>query len=295
VTEFGTVAFGGIVGNEKISSTNMGKHCRVKSGAFLEYENRIASLFLNASARIDYYSTFKTHFSPSLNLGYEFFKGFSVRAGAAESFRVPTFTELYYSTAANKGNPGLQPETAWNYETGLNYSMKGASASATVFLRNTKKIIDWTRKSPASAWQAENIGEFDMYGVESRLRVEFEKFIETGFLKNMTLRYAFLEAPTKKGITSKYVLEYLKHNLTTSLECALPFGITEELNFAFRKRIGSEKYFLLDLVTYKDVELKKGKVNLFLKLSNVLNTKYCEQGDIKMPGFAAFAGASVKF
>jgi len=294
-TEFGTVVFGGLVGNEKISSTNMGKHRRVKSGAFLEYENRIANLFLNASARVDYYSTFKTHFSPSLNLGYALFPELTIRAGAAESFRVPTFTELYYSTAANKGNPGLQSEKAWNYEAGLNYTSEGASVFATVFLRNTKKIIDWMRKSPSSAWQAENIGEFDMYGVESRLKLELEKFIETGFLKSVTLRYAFLEGPSKKGITSKYVLEYLKHNLITNLECALPFGITEELNFSFRKRQGYEKYFLLDLITYKDVEFKKGKANLFLKLSNVFNTEYCEQGEIKMPGFAAFAGAGVEF
>ena len=295
VTKLGTLAFGGLIGSEKISSTNLGKHRRVKGGAFLEYENRISNLFLNASARIDYYSTFKTHFSPAINLGYELFQGFSVRAAAAESFRVPTFTELYYSTAANKGNPGLKPETAWNYEAGMDYTAKDVSASATVFLRNTKKIIDWTRKSPSKAWQAENVGEFDIYGLESRLGLELDKFMETGPLKVLTVRYAFLESSNKKGITSKYVLEYLKHNLTATLECALPFGFSEELNFAFRKRQGREKYFLLDMVTYKDVELKKGKANLFLKFSNVFNTEYCEQDDIKMPGFAAFVGAGVEF
>ncbi len=311
VTGFGTVAFGGLIGNEKISSTSMGRHCRVKSGAFLEYENRLANLFLNASARIDYYSTFKTHFSPSVNLGYELFPGFSIRAGAAESFRVPTFTELYYSTSANKGNPGLRPETAWNYEAGFNYEGEDTSVliSATVFLRNTKKVIDWTRKTPSRVWQAENIGEFDMYGAESRLKLKFanlshcssgtgiplQQWDRWNFVKSIILRYAFLESPDRKGIVSKYVLEYLKHNLTATFECAFPFGITEEINLAFRKRIGREKYFLLDLVTYKDVELKKGKMNLFVKISNVFNTEYCEQGDIKMPGLAVFGGASLKF
>ncbi|MGB2706092.1 MAG: TonB-dependent receptor [Candidatus Omnitrophota bacterium] len=287
-TGFGNVAFGALVGNEKISSTNLGKHHRVKSGAFLEYENRVEDLFLSASARIDYYSTFKTHFSPSLNLGYALFPELTVRAGWAGSFRVPTFTELYYSTVANKGNPNLKPEKAWNYETGLNYASDAISGSATVFLRNTEKIIDWTRKSPTSAWQAENIGEFDIYGVESSFKLELD-------VCNLSLRYAFLEGLDKKGIISKYVLEYLKHNLNACLEYKLPFGFREEVNFAFRKRIGSEKYFLLDLITYKDVELAKGKMNLFLKLSNVFNTEYCEQGDIKMPGFAIFGGGSVQF
>lgn len=294
-TGFGNVVFGASLGSEEVSSTNLGEHYRIKESAFLEYENRFSNFLLNASCRMDYYSTFGFEFCPSCNIGYEVFPGFAVRAGAARAFRAPTFTDLYYSSVANKGNPDLNPEEAWTYDAGFNYTGPGITLSGTIFLRNTENAIDWTRTSASSAWKAENIGEFDMYGMESSFTLELGKFMDAPFLKSVTLKYGYLEGLDKKGVTSKYVLEYLKHNLNLSFECELPFGFTQEIGLAFRKRMGSEKYFLLDSVIYKDVELKKGKMTFFVKLSNILDTEYSEQGDIEMPGMALFGGASVKF
>jgi len=98
-------------------------------------------------------------------------------------------------------------------------------------------------------------------------------------------------------IVDEYIdaLEYLKHNLGVNLECNLPFGITEEFDFYFRKRIGSEKYFLMDTTLYKDTELKKGNMLLFLKLTNIFNVAYTEENEVKMPGFGLSAGGTVKF
>ena len=244
---------------------------------------------------MDYYSTFGFEFSPSVNVGYKVLPVFTIKGGAARAFRAPTFTDLYYSSVANKGNPDLKPEKAWIYDVGFDYTLPGAVISGAIFLRNTEDVIDWTREGSSTAWQAENIGEFDMYGMEGSLKVEFEKLIKTSPLKTMTVKYGYLEGLDKKGITSKYVLEYLKHNLNINMEYVLPFGITNELVLSFRKRIGKEEYLLLDSTFYKDIELKKGKITLFTKLDNIFNTAYSEQGDIGMPGFGIFAGASAKF
>ena len=197
------MVFGGGVGNEEISSTNLGDRSRTKVNAFLEYERRVLGFIVNANGRWDHYSTFGSEFSPSVNVGYEVFPYFTLRSGVAYAFRAPTFTELYYSSPANRGNPDLKPEKAWLYEAGFNYAANGITASGTAFLRNTEKAIDWTRETATSTtWQAENIGEFDIYGLEGLLNLD-----------NMTLKYTYLEALDKKGFISKYVLEYLKHNL----------------------------------------------------------------------------------
>ena len=294
-TDLGRIASGVGVGCEDISSTNLNEHYRIKNSAFIEYENRILNFLVNTSARLEYYSTFGFELSPAFNVGYEIFPSLTVRGGVARAFRAPTFTELYYSTVANKGNPDLKPENAWNYEVGIDYTTPIVNASSTIFLRNTKHIIDWTRESPSSAWQAENIGEFDMYGVEASLKLDIEKLSDKTPLKSAYLKYAYLQGLDKKGVTSKYVLEYLKHNLSAGLRWKLPFGFTEELNFAFRKRIGSEKYFLLDSTIHRDIKLRKGKATFFVKLSNIFNTGYSEGGDIKMPGFAVFGGMDVRF
>ncbi|MBL7155874.1 MAG: TonB-dependent receptor [Candidatus Omnitrophica bacterium] len=294
-TSIGNVSFGVVVGNEDISSTSLGSHYRIKNGSFLGYESRFGNLLLDARCRLDYYSTFGLQFSPSLRLGYEITPNFFLKGGAGRAFRVPTFTELYYSSPANIGNPDLKPETGWTYDTGLSYKTRGMILSGTIFLRNTEGVIDWTRRAPQDAWRTENIGDFDIYGIETSFTFEFEEFIKSAPLKSIALKYAYLESTDKKGITSKYVLEYLKHNLTALLKCELPFGFTQEINFSFRKRIGSKRYFLLDSTIYKDVGLKKGKMTCFVKLSNIFDTRYKEQGEVEMPGFAVFGGGSVKF
>ena len=208
---------------------------------------------------------------------------------------MPTFTELYYRSPANMGNPNLKPEKSWTFDAGLNCNANGMDLKGTVFLRKTEDLIDWTRNNAMGIWQVQNLGEFDMYGLESSLKLDFDKFIKELPLKTVTVKYAYLEALDKKGITSKYVLEYLKHNLNFNFYFELPFGFKEELDFSFRKRIGSKEYFLLNSVLSKDIDLKHAVLNVFLRLDNIFDTDYEEMGDIKMPGRAIFAGASIKF
>jgi len=94
---------------------------------------------------------------------------------------------------------------------------------------------------------------------------------------------------------SKYVLEYLKDDLNLRLESIVPCGFKEYFDFRLKKRIGSEHYFLFDSVIARPIDLGKSNMNLFLRLDNIFNTAYSEQGDIEMPGRAIYAGASVEF
>lgn len=292
---FGSAAYGAGAGAETIESTNLGNRSRVKANAFLEYEARILNFLLNTGIRFDYYSTFKDEFSPALGVAYELLPGFSVRARAAHAFRVPTFTELYYRTPANIGNPNLEPETAWNYEVGAEIKKEFFYVKTDVFLRDSSGVIDWTRAVPTSLWRAENIGEFNIYGVEVFFGLDFEKIYGKNFFKKFDLKYSYLESTEKKGIISKYVLEYLKHDLNLRLECNLPFGFKEYFDFRFKKRVGSDHYFLFDSVITRPVKLGNNSMNLFIRLDNIFNTAYCEQGDIEMPGRAIYGGASVEF
>lgn len=285
-TPLGEAAFGAAVGSEEISSTNLGGHSRVKTSAFMEYEKRISKFFVNLAGRFDGYSTFSPQFSPSVNAGFDISPHFTVRSGVVRAFRAPTFTDLYYRSAANIGNNSLEPETAWTYDVGIDFAVRGLSASGSVFLRNTEDAIDWTREAPTGPWQAENIGEFDMLGLETSLALDFPK---------LTVKYSYLEGLDKKGITSKYYLEYLKHNLALHLEYGLPYEISHHADFIFRKRAGQDGYFLMDSGIYKDVEFENIKATLFIKLNNIFDTNYTGQDNAEMPGFAAFAGARAQF
>ncbi len=288
-TGFGDIALGAGTGVEDITSTNLGDHCRIKQSVFIEYEKKFFDLLVNASTRFDYYSTFGFEFSPSVGFGYEIFPNFVIRGAAARGFRAPTFTELYYSSPANKGNADLKPEKSWTYEAGFNYNKGSVKASGSFFLRNTERIIDWTRKSAKSVWQSENIGQFDLYGVECFLKFDFNS------LANITFKYAYLESLDKKGIVSKYVTAYLKHNLNIGLECNLPFGFESRTDFSFRERSGNNGYFLFNSAIYRNITMNRVRFNLFFRIDNILNTKYEEERNLKMPPRAFFAGIDMKF
>lgn len=294
-TSLGDIVIGETLGGESMESTSMDNRDRLKGSVFAEYENKFSKLSVNCTARIDYYSTFGFEFSPSANLSYEIFSNLSVRSGISRAFRAPSFTDLYYRSAANIGNEDLNPETAWVYDTGINYKSDGLEASAGIFLRDAENIIDWTRASSSNPWQAQNIGKFDMYGLETSLGADFDKFMPGIWLKKAVIKYGYLEGLEKEQVTSKYVLKYLKHNFNLNVSYNLPFKMTGELDFSFRKRIGDEGYFLLDSAVFKDIEIGRGTASFFLKLSNIFNTAYVEEGSLDMPGFAAYAGASAKF
>ena len=91
-----------------------------------------------------------------------------LRASAARAFRVPTFTERYYSDPANLARAEVGPETAWAGEGGADLFARAAAGSlqATLFGRADEDVIDWLRPTTADRWQTYNIRDVDTRGVE---------------------------------------------------------------------------------------------------------------------------------
>ena len=96
--------------------------------------------------------------------------GWKLKASVGRAFRLPTYTDLYYSDPDHIPNPNLRPETAWSYEGGLIWDQGGRyQAKVTVFERRVKNDIDYVRppSPPDAPWQAENLGHVNFTGVEA--------------------------------------------------------------------------------------------------------------------------------
>ena len=97
-----------------------------------------------------------------------------LRASAARAFRVPTFTERYYSDPANLAREEVGPETAWAGEGGADLLVAGGwIAQATMFVRADEDVIDWLRPTTADRWRTYNIRDVDTRGVELGIRKTF--------------------------------------------------------------------------------------------------------------------------
>ena len=97
-------------------------------------------------------------------------KDFSVRAFYKQSFRMPTFNDLYY---ADMGNSKLEPERVTQYNVGLVYDHSSTSSvlanarlSADVYYNKVKDKIVAYPKGQQFRWTMLNLGLVDIRGVD---------------------------------------------------------------------------------------------------------------------------------
>ena len=219
-----------------------------------------------------------------------------LRAAINRLFRIPSYTELYYNSPANKGNENLSPERGWSYEAGLDYAQNNFKFSTTSFLRKEKNVIDWARQSLNDAWQAQNINRLKTCGIESEIRIYSPFLKEKYFISSISTGYSYIYAThTQLANFTKYTPDYLKHQVHTGLSLDFPFDIQQTIELSYKERINQRHYFLLDSKISKKIEKEKFTIEIFANVTNLLNISYDEIEGVPMPGRWVEAGFSVEF
>lgn len=286
-SQWGISAFGGEVGKERIESSNLGTHSRARGGLFVEHQFEfVKSLSCMLGSTAYYYSDWGWDVWPGIDLGFWFTESLSIHSSVGRSFRVPTYTELYYDSPANKGNPDITPEEAWTYEVGLKWGKKRLRGEFILFRREGDNLIDWVRADPDSSWMVRNIARVNTNGVEVNFgfnSVNLKYFP----VQKIQLGYTFLDSDREiKGLESKYVLDHLRHQFIFDMGHHLVFQLRQNWKLRFEERIGGERYLLCD--TRISRKFKNGE--LFVDVTNVFSTDYTEVGGISMPGRWAVVG-----
>ena len=268
---------------DSIDSTNLGHRTRDRGAAYLDLDLRALRRFsLSAGAREELITGGRKRLSPSVSGGYWLNSRLKLHASVSSGFRLPTFTDLYYSDPANKGNPNLLPETAWSYEGGLLSSAGRSTADIVLFYRRDNNIIDYVRATPASVWQAENLTRLRFTGVEAKWRLQLSARQRLDFL------YTGLHGAQSVlgGMQSKYVFEYPVHSGTLTWWGELPGSIQTHLRLRTVQRFGRDVYPVLDLSASRELRFVKP----YLQLTNLTNTGYEEIIGVRMPGRGAMVG-----
>jgi len=91
----------------------------------------------------------------------------SLYASVGKSFRMPTFRNLYYSSAIVKPNPDLKPEHGWNYETGYKYEHNGKTFNVSLFKTEIEDQIVAVKGSDGVSYQT-NAAQYKNAGLEVR-------------------------------------------------------------------------------------------------------------------------------
>jgi len=285
----GELVMGGEVAREDIDSTRLGNHSNTRAAIYTEYGAFTGKKYtFNPGIRIDHHSRWGWQFSPGVSIGYRPCARTSFHSSFGRSFRAPDYTELYYWSPKNVGNPQLVVEEAWSYELGGDFRLNNwLHSTATVFLREGRNLVDWVRKDSLSPWEATKIKNLDTYGVESVFDVGFDD------LTRFSLGYTFLESESQEleNYVSKYALSHPRHQVFLGIGFPLIWGIRQNLKGRYKQGLGGKGYFVLDTLLSKSL----GQVEFRLGATNLLDASYEEIPGVPMPGTSFDCGINVKF
>jgi iron complex outermembrane receptor protein len=270
--------------SESINSTNLGIHSRTRGSAYAVYDVRLAKRFsVSAGLREEVYGSRQVETSPSISGAVWLNSRMKLRAAASRAFRLPTFTELYYSDPTDLGNPNLKPESAVSYEGGLDtYLSNKVHMSFTVFQRRDTNDIDYVRANPNDLWVAMNFDKLRFTGAEAS--------VEYSPVANQTIGLAFtglhgLDA-SDSVLESKYTFNYPVQSAVAQWRGAIGSHVVARTRIGIVNRLQHYPYTVWDA----SAGLSTGRIRPYLQLTNITNADYQEILAIAMPSRGIVGG-----
>jgi iron complex outermembrane receptor protein len=272
-------------GVDRVTSSNLGDHTYSRASLFGELvlplnPRTTAQLGLRA----DEYSTFGRSVSPSIALSVRATPGVRLHAAVSRAFRVPTFTELYYSDPGNLGSPALVAERGWSLDTGADWTRGSWTLSLSPFWRSDENVIDWTRAEPTNRWRSTNVRDVTTRGFESGLIRRWNRSM-------VRLHYGLIDVDAPAlNVLSKYVLEYVRHQGGASVSVPLGDAVRLAVNVDHRARLDGQTYQLVSA----RLSCTLLGAEIFVDGTNLLNESYREIAGVAMPGRWVTAGISIR-
>ena len=281
------IHYGAEIDADSIQSNNLGYHSRRREAAYADYDLRVLKRFsLSVGLRDDVYNGLRNQFSPNLSGAAWLNPRFKVRAAVSRAFRLPTYTDLYYSDPTTIGNPNLKPEIAWNYEGGLDWHASSKLQGAeTLFNRHDSNIIDYIKTGTAQPFRAMNIQRIAFTGVESHAKYTLNPH------NRITVSYSFLHGDKSPlpGTVSRYAFNYRSHSGVAAWEGNLPFGLIARTRVGALQRYQQGPYAVWDA----SIARAEGRIRPFLQVTNLTNTQYQNFPNVPQPGRAVLGGVSL--
>jgi vitamin B12 transporter len=295
---FGTTGFGVEGRKEMIDSNNLGEREREFLGVFAEHRIEFLDKFdFRAGLYSNYYDEYGWKHFPGAELGYQLSQNSRLYTNFGISYRIPSFTELYYEDPSNVSNPDLQPEQASSFEVGYIFQKSGLRFETVYFQRYTDNLIDWTRapseESPnPNRWQPRNVSEVTFRGVETAVSYSLNWGSRNAMVKELSLSYNFIDATLAQaeGIESRFALNALRNQVIGGIQAEFAERAELTIKGRYVERMALEPYFLLDArLDYNRLKT----FGFFAEVSNITDTEYIEAGFVQMPGRWARAGVTV--
>lgn len=278
--KLGLTGFGIDINKVFLSSNNLGKHDRLVLTSFLEHRFVLVddNLDITPGVAFSHYDDFGSKAFPGIDIGYRFTEKLKTYANIGYTYRIPTYTDLYYKSSVEQGNPDLKPESAITQELGLHYTTTKLNANLAVFNRNSSNLIDWTKDNATDKWQARNFSEVTTKGIETSLDYQFKI---ADLTQKLQINYTYIDDSIKnvEAAFTRYSINSLKHQFNTQFTLQyFPF-LAHTISYKYNERTNGENYDVVD----SKLMAKFNSIELFVTANNIFDEIYTETNLVPMP------------
>jgi iron complex outermembrane receptor protein len=283
--------------SDGVLSYALGNHARNRGAGYVDLDLRPAKKRWNLSAGLreeifsgGAQSVLSPHLAGSLRLTDKL----KLRSSGGYGFRIPTYTDLYYSDPTSIGNANLKPESAWSGDGGVDWAPSSrVSLSATGFYSREHDTIDYVRSSPTAQWQAVNLNGLHFQGVET-----FATWIPA---KSQKVQVAWTGLAggqsSLHGLQSEYALNYPVVNIHATWTVLLGRVVTVTNSVQIAKPYQQPGIAPWNASPYPvwnaALTHESGRIRPYLRLDNLSNTGYQEINGVAMPGRSIIGGISL--
>ena len=276
----GITGFGVDISRVFISSNNLGKRNRTMANLFLEHRFKFADgkIDITPGVAITYFSDFKFHAFPGLDIGFKLSDNLKAYGNLGVTYRIPTYTDLYYNDSNTIGNSNLKPEEAFAQEIGLKFNSGRFTSSVAIFNRDADNLIDFIRPDVTSKYEATNIAKVNTKGFELNTETRFKL---NEFNQTLSFGYNYLndDILDQNKDLSRYSLNTLKHQFITRFESKLFKNVRQNIIYKHSERTIGTSYNVWDA----SVIVAVNKFNFTVTANNIFNAEYIESGFVPMP------------
>ena len=286
----GVTGFGLDLSTVNISSNNLGEHNRTTVNLFADHTFKLfdQKLVVSPGIALSYFSDMSFHSFPGIDLGYNISSDFKLYSNIGKTYRIPTYTDLYYSDRTTVGNENLNPESATSTEFGLKYNTSNFKFSTALFNRNAKNIIDYVKQNEDDLWKAVNIGSLSTSGFELDMSYRFKSSYSLSNDNSISIGYTNIKDDNYVSDInfSKYSLNSLKHHFISKFNLNYIKNVNHSIIYKYAERSDQSNYSVLD----SKIRYKKG---VFIYVNNILDEIYSETNLVPMPGRSFLIGYSI--
>jgi len=251
------------------------------------------SIDITPGIAANYFSDFGSHSFPGIDLGWQMDPNLRLYANMGATFRIPTFTDLYYSDRNTLGNADLKPEKAISNEIGLRFISPKVSVSLAFYSRKAKNLIDFVKNSNDDKipFTAENIQQVNTEGIDFELihRIQLyslnhEFKISYSYLKNNLENSGF-------NFSRYSINNDLKHHFVGSYNLPITEDINLYLVYKYVERVSGDVYSVVD----SSARWRHKSFEIGLYFNNIFNTEYWESNLVPMPKGNGLLGLRYSF